>query len=117
MLLVTHMPCSCTYEGLQSAYHQMQGLQRALEAGAKEVAVFAAASETFSRRNINCSIIDSLKRYQEVAQAAREASVRVRGYVSCALGCPYEARTPLHCIQRPTSAQSFPLVRLSLYFA
>ena len=87
--------------GCSQSWHHMQGLQRAVEAGADEVAVFAAASETFSRRNINCSIADSLKRFEEVAQAAREADVRVRGYVSCALGCPYEARAPLHCIPRP----------------
>lgn len=68
----------------------MQGLQRAKEAGVDEVSVFAAASEAFSRRNINCSIADSLKRFEEVAQAAREAGMRVRGYVSCAVGCPYE---------------------------
>ncbi len=54
--------------------------------------MFAAASEAFSRRNINCSVADSLKRFEEVAQAAAEAGMRVRGYVSCAVGCPYEAR-------------------------
>jgi hypothetical protein len=67
-----------------------QGLQRALEAGANEVAIFAAASESFSQRNINCSISESLKRFQEVVTAAKEANVAVRGYVSCAVGCPYQ---------------------------
>ena len=70
--------------------HARQGLQRAVEAGADEVSIFAAASESFSRRNINCSIAESLKRFEEVTEAAEEAHVRVRGYVSCAVGCPFE---------------------------
>lgn len=68
----------------------VQGLQRAIAAGAKEVAVFAAASETFSQRNTNCSIDESIKRFSDICQAAKEANVQVRGYVSCAVGCPYE---------------------------
>jgi isopropylmalate/homocitrate/citramalate synthase len=68
----------------------LRGFEAALEAGAMEVAVFAAASETFSQRNINCSIAESLERFAPVFAAARAANVRVRGYVSCALGCPYE---------------------------
>lgn len=68
----------------------LKGFEAALAAGAEEVAVFGAASETFSRRNINCSIAESLERFRPVAQAARQHGVRVRGYVSCALGCPYE---------------------------
>lgn len=68
----------------------MQGLEAAVAAGAREVAVFAAASESFSRKNINCSIAESLERYREVATAADHAGLKVRGYVSCALGCPYE---------------------------
>ena len=68
----------------------LRGFQAALEAGATEVAVFAAASETFSQRNINCSIAESLERFSPVFAAARAAGARVRGYVSCALGCPYE---------------------------
>jgi hypothetical protein len=70
----------------------VQGLQRAIAAGAQEVAIFAAASETFSQRNINCSIAESLKRFEEVVAAAKEGQVAVRGYVSCAVGCPYEVR-------------------------
>ncbi|CAL5222544.1 g4922 [Coccomyxa viridis] len=70
----------------------MKGLQRALEAGAEEVAIFAAASETFSRRNTNCSIDESMKRFTDICQAAKEARVQVRGYVSCAVGCPYEGQ-------------------------
>lgn len=67
-----------------------QGFTAALAAGASEVAVFAAASETFSRKNINCSIAESLERFAPVCSSAREAGVRVRGYVSCVVGCPYE---------------------------
>lgn len=68
----------------------LQGFEAALAAGAGEVAVFAAASESFSRKNINCTIAESLARFEPVMAAARAAGVRVRGYVSCVLGCPYE---------------------------
>ena len=68
----------------------LKGFEAALAAGATEVAVFAAASETFSQKNINCSIAESLERFAPVFAAARAANVRVRGYVSCVLGCPYE---------------------------
>jgi hydroxymethylglutaryl-CoA lyase len=66
------------------------GFARAMEAGARDVAVFAAASETFSQRNLNCTIDASLARYAEVCALAAGAGVAVRGYVSCVLGCPYE---------------------------
>jgi hydroxymethylglutaryl-CoA lyase len=68
----------------------LRGFEAALAAGATEVAVFAASSETFSQRNINCSIAESLERFAPVFRAANVAGVRVRGYVSCVLGCPYE---------------------------
>src|SRR5438045_9131040 len=68
----------------------MKGFEAALAAGGDEVAVFVAASETFSRKNINCSIAESLERAQPVVAAAGAHSVRVRGYISCVLGCPYE---------------------------
>lgn len=68
----------------------LKGFQGALAAGVKEVAVFAAASETFSRKNINCSIAESVERFAAVIDAARKHGVLVRGYVSCVLGCPYE---------------------------
>lgn len=68
----------------------LKGFERALAAGADEVAVFAAASESFSRKNINCGIADSLLRFTPVMEAARSAGLPVRGYVSCVLGCPYE---------------------------
>ena len=67
----------------------MKGFEAALAAGAREVAVFGAASEGFSQRNINCSVAESLERFRPVAEAAKEADVKVRGYVSCVLGCPY----------------------------
>lgn len=67
-----------------------KGLEAALAAGATEIAVFAAASESFSQKNINCSIAESLQRFEPVMAAARQAGARVRGYVSCVLGCPYE---------------------------
>ncbi|SDJ29478.1 hydroxymethylglutaryl-CoA lyase [Pseudomonas delhiensis] len=68
----------------------LKGFEAALEAGVKEVAVFAAASEAFSQKNINCSIKESLERFVPVLDAAREHGIRVRGYVSCVLGCPYQ---------------------------
>ncbi|MAM56410.1 MAG: hydroxymethylglutaryl-CoA lyase [Salinicola sp.] len=68
----------------------LKGLEAALACGVEEVAVFAAASEAFSQKNINCSIAESLARFAPVIERARESNVRVRGYVSCVLGCPYE---------------------------
>ncbi len=68
----------------------LKGFEAALAAGATEVAVFAAASETFSQKNINCSIAESLERFTPVFAEARAANASVRGYVSCVLGCPYE---------------------------
>ena len=68
----------------------LKGFGAALAAGAREVAVFAAASETFSQKNINCSIAESFARFEPVLAAAHAAGVRVRGYVSCVVGCPYE---------------------------
>jgi hydroxymethylglutaryl-CoA lyase len=68
----------------------MKGLEAAIAAGASEVAGFAAATETFSQKNTNCSIAQSLQRQQSVCQAALDAGLRVRGYISVVLGCPYE---------------------------
>jgi hydroxymethylglutaryl-CoA lyase len=68
----------------------LQGFEAAVAAGAREVAVFSAASESFSQRNTRCSIAEGLQRFAAVTQAAREHGIAVRGYVSCALGCPYE---------------------------
>jgi hydroxymethylglutaryl-CoA lyase len=68
----------------------LKGFESARAAGAKEVAVFAAASEAFSKKNINCSIEESLQRFSPVVDAAKQSGIKVRGYVSCVLGCPYE---------------------------
>ena len=80
----------------------LKGLERALEAGADEVAVFGAASETFSQKNINCSIAESLTRFEDVMHLAAERGVPVRGYVSCVLGCPYEGPVPPEAVAAVT---------------
>lgn len=72
----------------------LKGLERALAANAKEIAVFAAASEAFSQRNINCSIAESLERFSAVCEQALTSGLRVRGYISCVLGCPYSGEVP-----------------------
>ncbi|MBU2091374.1 MAG: hydroxymethylglutaryl-CoA lyase, partial [Alphaproteobacteria bacterium] len=68
----------------------LKGLEGALAAGVMEIAVFGAASESFSQRNINCSIAESLERFRPVVETALQNDIRVRGYISCVLGCPYE---------------------------
>jgi hydroxymethylglutaryl-CoA lyase len=68
----------------------MKGFEAAMAAGADEIAVFGAASETFSQKNINCSIAESLERFAPVIEAAKDRNVKVRGYISCVVGCPYE---------------------------
>ena len=68
----------------------LKGLELALAAGVEEIALFAAASETFSQKNTNCSIAESIERFNEVIDHAQAAGVKIRGYVSCVLGCPYE---------------------------
>jgi hydroxymethylglutaryl-CoA lyase len=80
----------------------MKGLEGALAAGADEVVIFAAASEAFSQRNINCSIDESIARFRPVAQAARDHGLRVRAAVSCALGCPYEGEVSLDAVEDVT---------------
>lgn len=72
-----------------------QGLDAAIAAGADEVAIFGAASESFSKANINCTIEESLQRFAIVCAKAKKAGVRVRGYISCVLGCPYEGDVPV----------------------
>lgn len=80
------------YEGVTYAAltPNLRGLESAIEAGADEVAVFGAASESFSQKNINCSIAESLSRFEPVIEMAQQHNIPVRGYVSCVLGCPYE---------------------------
>ncbi|KAM7099924.1 hydroxymethylglutaryl-CoA lyase, mitochondrial [Molossus nigricans] len=70
----------------------LKGYQAAVAAGAKEVSIFGAASELFTQKNINCSIDESFQRFDQILKAARAASISVRGYVSCVLGCPYEGK-------------------------
>jgi hydroxymethylglutaryl-CoA lyase len=81
-----------TYTALVPNLH---GLDSAIDAGCREVAVFAAASEAFSQRNINCSIAESLERFESVLTRAKEGGVSVRGYVSCVLGCPFTGAVPV----------------------
>ena len=70
----------------------LKGLERALQAGAEEVAVFAAASEAFSQKNINCSISESIERFRPLIDEAIAAGITVRGYISCVMGCPYQGK-------------------------
>lgn len=72
----------------------LKGLEAAIAAGADEVAIFAAASEAFSQKNINCSIAESLERFKPVMELAQANNLKVRGYVSCVLGCPYDGDIP-----------------------
>ncbi len=73
----------------------IKGLEDALEAGVEEIAIFAAATETFSQKNINCSIEESLEHFHQVAERARSENLRIRGYISCVLGCPYEGEVSM----------------------
>ncbi|HCK77085.1 MAG TPA: hydroxymethylglutaryl-CoA lyase, partial [Gammaproteobacteria bacterium] len=72
-----------------------KGYENARAAGAREIAIFGAASETFSQRNINCSIDESLVRFAEVCALAKDDGVVIRGYISCVLGCPYEGKVEI----------------------
>ena len=76
----------------------LRGFESALAARADEVVIFAAASEAFSQRNINCSIAESIARFEPVAAAAKSAGLRLRGSISCALGCPYQGETPIAAV-------------------
>jgi hydroxymethylglutaryl-CoA lyase len=78
----------------------LKGLEAALPTQPDEVVVFGAASEAFSQRNINCGIEESIERFRPVVQAARAAGVKVRGAISCALGCPYQGEVSLDDVER-----------------
>jgi hydroxymethylglutaryl-CoA lyase len=82
----------------------LKGFESARAAGATEVAVFGAASEAFSRKNINCSIAESLDRFRPVVLEARKHDIKVRGYVSCVLGCPYEGEVQPQRVAEVASA-------------
>ena len=81
-----------------------RGLEQAIAAGVEEIAIFGAASEAFSARNINCTIAESLDRFRPVAEAALGQGIRVRGYVSCVLGCPYQGEVPVSEVARVSKA-------------
>ena len=80
----------------------LKGLELALAAGVEEIALFAAATETFSQKNTNCSIADSIERFNEVIDQAQAAGVKIRGYVSCVLGCPYEGEVSFDTVSMIT---------------
>lgn len=82
----------------------LKGLERALAAGAEEVAVFASATESFSKRNINSTIAESLERYRPVITRSLELGIKTRGYVSCVVGCPYEGRVQVDSVRRVAAA-------------
>jgi len=81
-----------------------RGLEGAMASGVEEIAIFGAASESFSQKNINCSIDESLERFRPVAEAALAAGMKVRGYISCVLGCPYEGDVALESVVRVARA-------------
>jgi isopropylmalate/homocitrate/citramalate synthase len=81
-----------------------RGLEQAIASGVEEIAIFGAASEAFSAKNINCSIAESLERFRSVAEAALARGIRVRGYVSCVLGCPYQGEVPVAEVARVSKA-------------
>ncbi len=76
----------------------MQGFEAALAARADEVVIFGSASEAFSQKNINCSIAESIARFEPVARAAKEHGLRLRGSISCSFGCPYQGEVPLTAV-------------------
>ena len=80
-------PTSAIYTALTP---NMRGLERAIECNVQEIAVFAAASEEFSHKNINCSVAESLEKFKAVTQKAIDNNMAVRGYISCVSGCPYQ---------------------------
>ena len=82
----------------------LQGLEKALSVGVKEIAIFAAASESFSQKNINCSIEQSLERFSVLCERAHAANIAIRGYVSCVLGCPYEGEIKASAVKEVAKA-------------
>ena len=90
-----------TYAGLTP---NLKGFEAAVAANMDEVAVFGAASEAFTQKNINCSIDESLERFKPVIAAAKDKGIPVRGYVSCVLGCPYQGEVPLDNVVKVAKA-------------
>ncbi|MCT7943415.1 hydroxymethylglutaryl-CoA lyase [Shewanella holmiensis] len=97
--IFTQMPRvkGVTYSALTP---NLKGFELALASGADEVAIFGAASESFSQKNINCSIDESIERFIPLMQIAKQHSIPVRGYVSCVLGCPYEGHIEVNEVAR-----------------
>lgn len=79
---------------LSALVPNLRGLERARQAGAQEIAVFASATESFSQANVRCSVAEGLERIRETVAAAKESGLEARGYVSCALGCPFDGTVP-----------------------
>ena len=82
----------------------LKGFETALDCGVEEVAIFAAASEQFSQKNINCSVAESLQRFAPIMAAAKAQGMRVRGYISCVLGCPYQGAVDVAAVTRVAKA-------------
>ncbi len=78
----------------------IKGMERALTVGVKEIALFTSASESFNQKNINCSITESLQRFEPVIELATQQNIRIRAYISCALGCPYDGDVKLDRVAR-----------------
>lgn len=76
----------------------LKGFELALEAGVEDIAIFVAASETFAKKNINCTIDESFDRYRQVVEKAQIENVKIRGYISCVLGCPYEGKVSIDSV-------------------
>ena len=81
-----------------------KGMENALKCGVKEIAVFGAASEAFTKKNINCSIEESLARFDAVIDMAKLHTIKVRGYVSCVMGCPYQGAIDPKIVQAVTQS-------------
>eukprot|EP00126_Sphaerothecum_destruens_P000243 Sdes_comp10288_c0_seq1m1919 len=109
--MADHVEMMRNVSSLQTETHRfpvlvpnLKGLETAIEMGCKEIAIFGAASETFSKTNINCSISESFEKFQKVVEIALRNQIRVRGYISCVIGCPYEGSISgsvvADCVQR-----------------
>ena len=78
----------------------LKGLESAIECGVKEIAVFSAASETFTQKNTNCGIQESISRFTQLSEVALKNNIKIRGYISCVMGCPYEGEIEVSQVNR-----------------
>lgn len=92
---------TCTFSALTP---NLQGVEAAINAGVTEIAVFTGASNTFTQRNINCTIDQSLERFTQICAMAKRHNIKVRGYVSCIVDCPYEGATPINQVVKVCKA-------------